>query len=144
MPTRPPSPPPSTSTSQPTKPSRRPRQVFLSQPDNRRPSPWDTIDPNTIEIVDLTETSPPQPPPRRPLPSPTSERPSKRSKPQNPEDYISLDDDDEEEEDSFPSYSEIRKSPSQAGLLSQAKCVICLDSPTDLSATPCGTSTYAP
>ena len=112
---------------------------------NNRPSPWDAIDPSTIEIVDLTGTSPRRPTRRRPTPS-TSERPSKRSKGRDPDVYISLDDDEEEEEEEMSSSSSItnsrNKSPSQSGSLSQAKCVICLDSPTDLAATPCGTSPH--
>ena len=110
---------------------------------NNSASPWDSIDPSTIEIVDLTGTSPSQPPRRR-LTSPPTERPSKRFKGKDPEVYISLDDDDEgEQERETPrlssSTNDMRhKSPTQSGSLSQAKCVICLDSPTDLSATPCG------
>jgi hypothetical protein len=116
---------------------------------NRRASPWDSIDPNTLEIVDLTGTSPPQPP-RRSRPSPISERPSKRMKGEPSKFYISLDDDDEQDDEDnelhIPlSSSQIRhKSPTQSGSLSQAKCVICLDSPTDLSATPCGMSFHYP
>jgi hypothetical protein len=109
---------------------------------NHRPSPWDSIDPRTIEIVDLTGTSS-HPPPRRPLASPTSERPSKRAKGKDPEVHISLDDDEQNNNNNnieSPQNVDIRhKSPSsQSGSLSQAKCVICLDSPTDLAATPCG------
>src|SRR5438046_2680020 len=114
---------------------------------NNRTSPWDAIDPSAIEIVDLTVTSPR--PPRRRLTSPTTERPSKRFKGKDPEVYISLDDDDEEEEQQQnpPPLSSLNtdirhKSPTQSGSLSQAKCVICLDSPTDLSATPCGTTIF--
>ena len=108
---------------------------------HNRPSPWDAIDPSTIEIVDLTGTSSPQPTRRRPTP-PTSERPSKRSKGKNTDVYISLDDDEESEQETPSSSSKTstrHKSPSQSGSLSHAKCVICLDSPTDLAATPCGT-----
>ena len=116
---------------------------------NNRLSPWNAIDPSAIEIVDLTGNSPSQPPRRRRLTSPTTERASKRFKGKDPEVYISLDDDDEEEEQQqntpplSSSNSDIRhKSPTQSGSLSQAKCVICLDSPTDLSATPCGTPIF--
>jgi len=52
-------------------------------------------------------------------------------------------DDDEEEDDTVdspdPTPAVQRKPTSQSGSLSQARCVICLDSPTDLVATPCGT-----
>lgn len=124
----------------------RPTLSHMSKPsfslrNNNRPSPWDVIDPSTIEIVDLTGTSPHQSTRRRSTP-PISERPSKRSKGKDPDVYIFLDDEDEREQETPPSSSNknIRyKSPSQSGSLSQAKCVICLDSPTDLSATPCGT-----
>ena len=94
--------------------------------------------------MDLTGTSTLQPP-RRPLDSPTSERPAKRSKGKGRERYISLDDDQDdddqhEEQDLSTAKTDLRhKSPTQSGSLSQAKCVICLDSPTDLVATPCGT-----
>jgi hypothetical protein len=111
----------------------------------RRPSPIKTIDLDTIEVVDLTDRSPR--PPRRSLPSPTtSDRPTKRAKGKDPEIYISLDDDEEDEdEDDTLDPTETTpavqlKPPSQSGSLSQARCVICLDSPTDLVATPCGTS----
>ena len=111
----------------------------------RRPSPRETIDLDTIEIVDLTETSPR--PSRRPLSSPhRSTRPTKRAKGKDPEIYISLDDDKDEQDDTVNSSTETdptppvqRKPVSQSGSLSQARCVICLDSPTDLVATPCGT-----
>jgi hypothetical protein len=105
------------------------------------PSQRETIDLDPIEIVDLTETSPR--PPRRSLSSPTaSNRPTKRAKGKDPEIYISLDDDEEEDDtvdspDRTPAVQ--RKPASQSGSLSQARCVICLDSPTDLVATPCGT-----
>ena len=100
------------------------------------------IDLSEIEIVDLTESSPPRGP-RRPSDSPSSERPAKRVKGKDPEVYISLDDDDEEDESSLPSRSQTatpskRKRPAESGSLSQAKCVVCLESPTDLVATPCG------
>jgi hypothetical protein len=107
-----------------------------------RPSQRETIDLDTIEIVDLTATSPR--PPRRSLSSPTaSTRPTKRAKGKDPEIYISLDDDDDEEDDTVdspdPTPAVQRTPASQSGSLSQARCVICLDSPTDLVATPCGT-----
>ena len=109
----------------------------------RRPSPRETIDLDSIEIVDLTKRSPH--PRRRSLSSPaTTDRPTKRAKGKDPEVYISLEDD---EDDAADSPTEINTPPavqlkptSQSGSLSQTKCVICLDSPTDLVATPCGTS----
>jgi hypothetical protein len=112
----------------------------------RRPSPIETIDLDTIEVVDLTDRSPR--PLRRSLPSPTtSDRPTKRAKGKDPGIYISLDDDDQDDDqdDTLDSPTETipaiqLKPPSQSGSLSQARCVICLDSPTDLVATPCGTS----
>jgi len=110
------------------------------------PSLRETIDLDSIEIVDLTERSPR--PARRSLSSPTfSERPTKRAKGKDPEVYISLDDDDDDEnEDDAPTETDTTpaiklKPASQSGSLSQARCVICLDSPTDLVATPCGMST---
>jgi len=110
----------------------------------RRASPIETIDLDTIEVVDLTERSPR--PSRRSLSSPTtSDRPTKRAKGKDPEIYISLDEDeDEDQDDTLDSPAETTpavqlKPPSQSGSLSQARCVICLDSPTDLVATPCGT-----
>lgn len=107
---------------------------------NRRPPTWENIDPNTIEIVDLTDPSPSRPP-RRPLDAAASDRPAKRPKGEETEAYISLDDDDERcPPPAAGSDVQHRSSPFQSGSLSQAKCVICLDSPTDLSATPCGIS----
>jgi len=112
----------------------------------RRPSPRETvIDLDTIEVVDLTQQSPR--PTRRSLSAPTtSDRPTKRAKGKDPEVYISLADDDDEN-DTLDSPTETNPTtpavqlqpPSQSGSLSQARCVICLDSPTDLVATPCGT-----
>jgi len=99
------------------------------------------IDLSDIEIVDLTEPTPPRPP-RRPSDSPTSERPAKRVKGKDPEVYISLDDEDEASPSLSPlgsPHARHHKPPPESGSLSQAKCVICLDSPTDLIATPCGT-----
>src|SRR5438046_971698 len=97
---------------------------------NSRTSLFESIEPSTIEIVDLTGTSTLQPP-RRPLDSPTSERPAKRSKGKGRERYISLDDDQDdddqhEEQDLSTAKTDLRhKSPTQSGSLSQAKCVIC-------------------
>jgi hypothetical protein len=114
-----------------------PRQPLTDSPklsslaSNRRPPrQHQPIDLNTIEIVDLTNPSSSRPP-RRPLDSPTSDRPSKRSKGKDPE-TISLDQDE-----STPPPPLSQTTP-QSGSLSLAKCVICLDSPTDLTATPCG------
>ena len=106
---------------------------------NRRTSPWDNLDPSTIEIVDLTDPSPSRPP-RHHLDSQTSERPAKRFKGKDPEIYISLDEDEKRSPPSSSTPAARHKSPFQSGSLNQAKCVICLDSPTDLSATPCGMS----
>ena len=109
----------------------------------QRRSPTETIDLDTIEVVDLTERSPR--PSRRSLSSPTtSSRPTKRAKHKDPEVYISLDDDDQDDNTDSPTETDPnpaiqRKPVSQSGSLSQARCVICLDSPTDLVATPCGT-----
>jgi hypothetical protein len=129
------------SSSQPTRlPPSYPPKPSTSQPKLHRPSQWQSepIDLETIDIVDLTET-PSSRPPRRPLEnSSPSSRPTKRSKGKDPEVYISLE--DEEVGGISPSNPINRqKSPSQSGALSAAKCVICLDSPTDLAATPCGT-----
>jgi hypothetical protein len=151
---RPPPPPPRlSSSSQHSSRSQPSRQAFpvatnttASRYQTQRPSSWESIDPSTIEVVDLTDPSPLRSH-RRPLDSPASDRPVKRAKGKDPEVYISLDDDDNDEddddEDQSPASSEppVRhKSPSQSGSLSQAKCVICLDPPTDLVATPCGMS----
>jgi hypothetical protein len=115
-----------------------PKHAISINPPRRRPHRDPTpIDLSSIEIVDLTESSPPHGT-RRPNESASPERLSKRFKGKEPEVYISL---DEEEEESTPTPSETAaryKSPSQTGSLSQTKCVICLDSPTDLAATPCG------
>jgi hypothetical protein len=132
------------SNSQPTRlpPSNAPKPS-TSQPHLHRPSQWQSqpIDLETIEIVDLTD-APSSRPPRRPLENPSpSSRPTKRNKGKDPEVYISLE--DEEVRGTSPTNPINRqKSPSQSGTLSAAKCVICLDSPTDLAATPCGMSTY--
>ena len=116
-----------------------PKHAISLNPPRRRPQRELTpIDLSTIEIVDLTEPSPPHGT-RRPNESTSPERPSKRSKGKEPEVYISLDDEEEEESSPTPSAPGVRyKSPSQTGSLSQTRCVICLDSPTDLAATPCG------
>jgi hypothetical protein len=101
------------------------------------------VDLGDIEIVDLTG-SPPSRPPRRRSDSSVTERPAKRVKGKDPEVYISLDDEDDEEQSPSPSPStppispSRRKRPAESGLLSQVKCVVCLESPTDLVATPCG------
>jgi hypothetical protein len=151
MTTRPPHPTssPSTFTA-----SQSPNQTFPSRPafsnmsrpsfslhSNNPPSLWDSIDASTVEIVDLTGTSPSHPTGRRSTP-PTSKRPSKRSKRNDADAYIFLDDEEDQEQETPSSSSKTNvrhKSPLQSGSLSQAKCVICLDSPTDLAATPCGT-----
>jgi hypothetical protein len=102
------------------------------------------IDINSIQIIDLTVPAP-RPTTRR-LDSPSSDRPQKRQRTQNTsrtrEEYISVDDDDDDDSDilPLPSINPIPKSPSKTDSLSQVKCVICLDSPTDIAATPCGTS----
>jgi hypothetical protein len=129
------------SNSQPTRlPPSNASKPSTSQPNLHRPSQWQSqpIDLETVDIVDLTET-PSSRPPRRPLENPSpSVRPTKRNKGKDPEVYISLEDDEVQE--TTPSNPINRqKSPSQSGALSAAKCVICLDSPTDLAATPCGT-----
>jgi hypothetical protein len=103
-----------------------------------RPSPWDTIDLSTVDIVDLTDSAPTG---RRRPSSTDGERPSKRPKGKQPA-VITLDDEDEESEqesDGEPLEAGPRlQSPSHSGSLSDVKCVICLDSPTDLASTPCG------
>lgn len=150
MTTRPPPHPTSTFTA-----SQSPNQTFPSLPafsnmsrpsfslhSNTPPTLWDSIDASTIEVVDLTGTSPSHPTRRRSTP-PTTKRPSKRSKRNDTDAYIFLDDEEEQEQEqetpSSSSKTNVRhKSPLQSGSLSQAKCVICLDSPTDLAATPCG------
>lgn len=105
-----------------------------------RPSPWDSIDLSTVDIVDLTDSAPTDH--RRRASSTDGERPSKRAKGKQPA-VITLDDEDEEsdeESDGEPLEAGPRlQSPSHSGSLSDVKCVICLDSPTDLASTPCGT-----
>ena len=115
-----------------------------------RPSPWDSIDLDTVEVVDLTDPSARTAGTRRRPPSPSDQQPpSKKAKGKQPETYITLDDDDDEESDDDddddsggpePVPPLRLHSPSQSGTLSDVECVICLDSPTDLASTPCGTS----
>jgi hypothetical protein len=117
-----------------------------------RPSPWDSIDLANVEVVDLTEPSSQEPSAaRRRAPSPTAhERPSKKAKGKHPQKYVALDDDDEESQDGFesedpePTGGMPLPLPSESGSLSDVKCVICLDSPTDLASTPCGTPPSPP
>jgi len=115
-----------------------------------RPSPWDSVDLDTVEIVDLTEpSSQTAGTVRRPSSPLDQPPPSKRAKGKQPETYITLDDDDDDEESEDdddengtpePVSPPPLHSPSQSGALSDVKCVICLDSPTDLASTPCGMS----
>jgi hypothetical protein len=130
----------SASTSQPTSnppPSRQPLtdtpKPSIHSQRGRQPRQYQPVDLSTIEVVDLTDPTP-SGSSRRRLNSPTSDRPSKRSKGKDPE-IISLDD------DGFtpPAKSQDRNKSPQSGSLNMAKCVICLDAPTDLTATPCGT-----
>jgi len=113
---------------------------------------YSPIDLSEIEIVDLTEPSSPQNPQpasrrRRPSDSSSLERPPKRAKGKDKEVYISLEDDEKEVSPSSSSSQPQplgtgngrEKSP-VGGLLTLYKCVICLDSPTDIVATPCGTN----
>jgi hypothetical protein len=123
----------------PSNGSRLPPSLPLHPFSHRQSQP---IDLDSLEVVDLTNTPATSRPPRRPLESPSSsDRPAKRNKGKDTEVYISLEDDEppRKSPSKSPSKSVKRhKSPTQTGALSSAKCVICLDLPTDLAATPCG------
>jgi hypothetical protein len=117
-----------------------PFHITSSTSSSARPSPWDAIDLSTIEIVDLTGSAPKAH--RRRASQTEGELPPKRAKGKQPEAVITLDDDDdesEEESDGEPVEGLRLQSPSHSESLSDVKCVICLDSPTDLASTPCGT-----
>ena len=138
--------------SNPSRPTTGPPMTSLSVPyrvnSPARPSPWDSIDLDTVEIVDLTDPSSQTSGTRRRAPSPTDQQPpSKKAKGKQPETYITLDNDDDEQSGDDdesggpePVTPPRLHSPSQSGALSDVKCVICLDSPTDLASTLCGTS----
>jgi hypothetical protein len=143
MSTRPPPPPTNLPPSLPKLP--RPNMSRSSYPfapsSSSRPSPWDTIDLSTVDIVDLTDSVPTGH--RRRASSSEGDRPSKRAKGKQPA-VITLDDEDEESEEESDGEplgggGPRLQSPSHSGSLSDVKCVICLDSPTDLASTPCGT-----
>ena len=115
-------------------------------PDSFRSEQTQIIDLGEIEIVDLTEPAAPSRPPRRRSYSPASERPAKRFKGKEPEIIISIDDNEPSPSPSptaSPPNPLKRNKSAESGLLSQAKCVICLESPTDLVATPCGMTSHA-
>jgi hypothetical protein len=104
-----------------------PVQEATQDPSFRFPN---ALDP--AQVIDLTEPISPRHPRRRPDSVP--ERPSKRRKVQTPEIVIDISNNE------APSHSEPTPVPPSAGSLSQVKCAICLEPPTDLCATPCGKS----